>query len=266
MALGAVETTPLEMAGVYSTFANRGMYRRPEIITRVEQVSNEGEITLLYQRQVTEQRILSESNADLVTHALQGVIEGGTGEGANLGKPAAGKTGTSQNNVASWFAGYVPKLTAVVWMGYPETGWDDPSTPEFDNLLWPMNESGRPVQGRAATGGSFPATIWKKFMEAVTAGTSDAFVALKPEQIAVGTVINEGELLTPEEQATTIPSIPALPDLPGLPGRPGRPGRTTTTVEDPSTTDPTVTTEPTDPTITIMPPTTTPGPGNPNDG
>jgi membrane peptidoglycan carboxypeptidase len=263
MALGAVETTPLEMAGVYSTFANRGMYRRPEIITRVEQVNAEGEITLLYQRQVAEKRVLSESTADLVTHALQGVINGGTGEGANIGKPAAGKTGTSQNNVASWFAGYVPRLTAVVWMGYPETGWDDPSTPGFDNLLWPMNENGRPVQGRAATGGSFPATIWKKFMAAVTVDMNDAFMQLSPEQIAVGEAINEGELLTTEEQATTIPSIPDLPDLPGRPGRPGRPGSTTTTA-DPSTTDPS-TTDPTGPTITIMPPTTTPGPGNPND-
>ncbi|HET6772340.1 MAG TPA: transglycosylase domain-containing protein, partial [Acidimicrobiales bacterium] len=266
MVLGTVETTPLEMAGVYSTFANRGMFRRPEIITRVEQVSDEGEITLLYQRQMTEKRVMSEANADLVTHALQGVINGGTGEGANIGKPAAGKTGTAQENRASWFAGYVPRLTAVVWMGYPETGWDDPSTEKVESLLWPMNESGRPVQGRAATGGSFPATIWKKFMEAATVDMNDAFISLPPEQIAVGTVINEGELLTPEEQATTIPSIPDLPDLPGLPGRPGRPGRTTTTVEDPGTTDPTVTTEPTDPTITIMPPTTTPGPGNPNGG
>jgi penicillin-binding protein 1A len=265
MVLGAVETTPLEMAGVYSTFANRGVYRPPEIITRVEQVNDDGEITLLYQRQMTEKRVLAESTADLVTHALQGVIEGGTGEGADIGKPAAGKTGTSQNNVASWFAGYVPRLTAVVWMGYPETGWDDPSTPEADNLLWPMNENGRPVQGRAATGGSFPATIWQKFMQAVTAGMDDAFVEVSPEQIAVGEVINKDALLTPEEQATTVPSLPGLPDLPGRPGGPGRPGRTTTTVDDPGTTDTTVPTSPTDPTITIMP-TTSPPPGNPNDG
>jgi penicillin-binding protein 1A len=268
MALGAVETTPLEMAGVYSTFANRGMYRPPEIITRVEQVNAEGEIALLYQRQMTEKRVLSESTADLVTHALQGVIEGGTGEGANIGKPAAGKTGTSQNNVASWFAGYVPRLTAVVWMGYPETGWDDPETPGFDNLLWPMNENGRPVQGRAATGGSFPATIWQKFMAGVTGSLNDAFMQLSPEQLAVGEAINEGELLTPEEQATTIPTTPdGWPDLPDLPGRPrpDRPGRTTTTVDDPSTTDPTDPTDPSDPTITLVPPTTSPGPGNPND-
>jgi hypothetical protein len=128
-----------------------------------------------------------------------------------------------------------------------------------------MNENGRPVQGRAATGGSFPATIWQKFMQAVTAGMDDAFVEVSPEQIAVGEVINKDALLTPEEQATTVPSLPGLPDLPGRPGGPGRPGRTTTTVDDPGTTDTTVPTSPTDPTITIMP-TTSPPPGNPNDG
>jgi penicillin-binding protein 1A len=263
MALGAVETTPLEMAGVYSTFANRGMYRPPEIITRVEQVNAEGEIALLYQRQMTEKRVLSESTADLVTHALQGVIEGGTGEGANIGKPAAGKTGTSQNNVASWFAGYVPRLTAVVWMGYPETGWDDPETPGFDNLLWPMNENGRPVQGRAATGGSFPATIWRKFMEVAAGGMNDQFVEVTSEQIAAGEVLNQGELLTPDERATTIPPPSEGPDwsLPDTsnPGRPGRPGptvpETTTTTEEPdaSTT-----------TSSVSLPGTVPPPGNPD--
>jgi penicillin-binding protein 1A len=267
MVLGTVESTPLEMAGVYSTFANRGVYRQPDIVTRVEQVNEDGEATVLYQRQVREERILSEGQADLVTHALRGVIDGGTGENANFGKPAAGKTGTAQENRASWFAGYVPRLTAVVWMGYPDagdgTGWDDPETPDFDDLIWPMNDSGRPVQGRAATGGSFPATIWRKFMEVAAGGMNDQFVEVTSEQIAAGEVLNQGELLTPDERATTIPPPSEGPDwsLPDTsnPGRPGRPGptvpETTTTTEEPdaSTT-----------TSSVSLPGTVPPPGNPD--
>ena len=120
-------------------------------MTRVEQVNEEGEATVLYQRQVQEDVVMSETQADLVTHALQGVVsDGGTGEGAALDRPAAGKTGTSQNNRNAWFAGYVPGMTAVVWMGYPDAtyeGEDDPDTPAVEKTLWPMNER-RPARPR----------------------------------------------------------------------------------------------------------------------
>src|SRR5690606_41367674 len=156
-----------------------------------------------------------------------------------FGKPAAGKTGTSQRNRNAWFAGYVPRLTAVVWMGYPNADYDDPETPEQDNELWPMNEDGRLVHGRVATGGSFPAEIWRKLMEQATAGMDDEFVEVTPEQIAAGEVLNEGELLTDEEAATTTTTTAeddrrgpdwSLPDMtvptPSRPRGP-RPGPTT---------------------------------------
>ena len=109
----------LNTAGL--TFANRGVYKAPEIVTRVERVDQDGNPTVAYERQVTQRQVLSPEQADLVTHALQGPLDdGGTGHRANLGKPAAGKTGTAQHNWDAWFAGYVPKLTAVVWMGYPQ--------------------------------------------------------------------------------------------------------------------------------------------------
>jgi penicillin-binding protein 1A len=267
MVLGTVNATPLEMAGVYSTFANRGVHRQPDIITRVEQVDQDGKTTVLYERQVREARVLSEVQADLVTHALQTVIEpGGTAEGADIGKPAAGKTGTSQQNRNAWFAGYVPKLTAVVWMGYPKNDFVNPETGRKE--LWPMNESGRLVQGRTATGGSFPATIWKKFMEVATANTTDAFVGVSPEQIASGNALHEGELLTPEEAATSIPPTTEGPDwslpdvsVPEPPGRPGRPGGSdTTTTTSPPPTDTTDTSATTETTVIIEPP-LPPGPG-----
>jgi penicillin-binding protein 1A len=265
MVLGTAEATPLEMAGVYSTFANRGMYKRPQIVTRVEQVDQDGKNTLLWEYSPQQTPVLTEGQADLVNHALQAVVsEGGTAEGANLGKPTAGKTGTSQENQNAWFAGFVPKLTAVVWMGYPNagdgSGWDDPETPEFDDALWPMNNKGRLVHGRQVTGGSFPATIWKKFMEQATNGLEDAFNEPTPQQIAFGKVINERDLPLPDE----VPENPGVPpditiiDPQPQDTRPGQPGQTTTTAPTTTTTEPG-----TLPTLTVP---TTDGPGRPGPG
>ncbi len=154
-----------------------------------------------YQPQATQ--VLTETQADLVTHALTcPVSQGGTAAGANLGKDTAGKTGTSQENRNAWFAGFVPRLTTVVWMGYPdagETGWDDPDTPNFDGLLWPMNRKGRLVQGKVATGGSFPATIWKKYMDFATEDMDDSFVVPTAQQINLGTILNKNDLHTSDE-------------------------------------------------------------------
>jgi penicillin-binding protein 1A len=269
MVLGSAEATPLEMTGVYSTFANRGYYKRPQIVTRVEQVDQDGNTEVLWEFTPQQTQVLPEGQADLVNHALQAVVgEGGTGEGANLGKPTAGKTGTSQQNRNAWFAGFVPKLTAVVWMGYPDagdgTGWDDPETPEFDDALWPMNSDGRLVHGRPATGGSLPATMWKKFMEIATEGMEDAFTEPTEQQINVGRVVNERDLRTSDERPPeTVPEDPGMTIVDPGPGggppgdRPGGPGQTTTTIDEGATT----TTDGTGSTFTV--PTVPDGPGRP---
>jgi membrane peptidoglycan carboxypeptidase len=252
MVLGTVSATPVQMAGVYSTFANRGWYKRPSIITRIEQVDQDGNNTLLWAYQPQPTQILTETQSDLVTHALTfPIAQGGTAGSANLGKDTAGKTGTSQENRNAWFAGFVPKLTTVVWMGYPETGelgWDDPETPGFDGLIWPMNRKGRLVQGRAATGGSFPATIWKKYMQAATDGMEDTFVVPTNEQINLGTIIHKNDLF--QDSATTVPEDqgegngngpPTTNDGGGGGGGPGNtrpPFPTTTTIESPPITGP----------------------------
>jgi penicillin-binding protein 1A len=269
MVLGAVDATPVQMAGVYSTFANRGWYKRPSIITRIEQVDQDGNSTLLWAYQPQPTQILTETQADLVTHALTfPVAQGGTAASANLGKDTAAKTGTSQENRNAWFAGFVPRLTTVVWMGYPETGeagWDDPDTEGHDGLLWPMNRKGRLVQGRPATGGSFPATIWKKYMQVATEGMEDSFVEPSQQQINLGTVIHKNDLF-PEDQPTTIPEDqgngqgPPTSDGNGGGGG-GGPGNTR-----PTFTFPSPTTIPELPTTTGGPVTTpTIGPPRPNE-
>jgi membrane peptidoglycan carboxypeptidase len=92
---------------------------------------------------------MNASVADWVTQILRGVITSGTGKRADIGRPAAGKTGTAQNNWAAWFVGYTPQLSTAVWIGYPD---------ELRSL--------RGINGfSTVTGGSIPARTWAAFME-----------------------------------------------------------------------------------------------------
>ncbi len=141
--LGTGSVSVLDMAAAYSTFANQGARIEPRVITRVERADG----TVLDEFAATRTQVLSAAESARVTYALEGVIEHGTGEQAAIGRPAAGKTGTTQNNWDAWFAGYTPSLTAAVWMGYPEGSRE-------------MTE----VHGETVQGGNFPARIWARFM------------------------------------------------------------------------------------------------------
>lgn len=213
--LGAGNSNPLEMAEIYSTFANRGIHKEPTIITRVEQVDQDGNAHVVWEWQPEETRVMLEEKADVVTHVLRQVIEGGTGESADIGKAAAGKTGTAQYNKDAWFVGYVPRLTTAVWMGYPEADWQPPQPcdPEdwepfgCDLQIPPMNPDGRAVRGRSVTGGSFPAEIWRNFMTVATdmLALNDEFV--EPPDDAM----RDGETLGIPATTTTAPPPRRLP-------------------------------------------------------
>jgi 1A family penicillin-binding protein len=117
LALGAVEVTPLELAAVQATLASGGIYREPAAIERI--VAADGEV--LWERPEPEgERVMDEAVAWLTTTALADVIAYGTGERADLRRPMAGKTGTTQEGADAWFAGYTPDLAAAVWVGFPE--------------------------------------------------------------------------------------------------------------------------------------------------
>lgn len=148
LTLGTTDVTPLEMARAYATFAARGRRPEPLFVTRVEAPDG---TTILDRSPRTEQTI-DPNVADTVNWVLKQNIQRGTGTGAKLPWPAMGKTGTAQNYADAFFAGSTPELTAVVWMGYPPGG-NPPQIPVMTN-----------VRGVRVTGGSFPATIWKKFM------------------------------------------------------------------------------------------------------
>ncbi|MGH7297121.1 MAG: penicillin-binding protein 1A, partial [Polyangiaceae bacterium] len=118
LALGSYEVRPLELAGAYSTFAAGGTYEEPRLVTRI--VGPDGRDVPLPER-APPRRVLDPAEAYVTTSMLTSVIDHGTGARAKaLGRPLAGKTGTSNGPKDTWFAGYSPDVTAVVWIGYDD--------------------------------------------------------------------------------------------------------------------------------------------------
>lgn len=115
LALGGMTkgVSPLELASSYAILANQGIQTKPFSILRVTDSNG----TVLEQHQPIQQVILSEQTSYLMTDLLRGVIERGTGKNANIGRPAAGKTGTHSDYQDAWFVGYTPDLVSVVWFG-----------------------------------------------------------------------------------------------------------------------------------------------------
>ncbi|QCS49014.1 penicillin-binding protein 1A [Picosynechococcus sp. PCC 11901] len=143
--LGAVGISPLEMASAYATFASNGWQSETTLILRV--TDSQGNVLL---DNTPQPRLVLDpwATASLTT-VLQGVVNGGTGQAANLGdRPAAGKTGTTSSERDVWFVGYVPQLAAAVWIG---------------------NDDYRPM-GAGTTGGGDAAPIWRAFMQEALKG------------------------------------------------------------------------------------------------
>ncbi|MGB3786714.1 MAG: penicillin-binding protein 1A [Phormidesmis sp.] len=136
--LGAVDLTPLEIAGAYATFANYGWHSDPTLIV---QVTDSRGNTIL-DNTPKPQLLLDPWASAALTDVLQGVISQGTATNAQIGRPAAGKTGTTDSQKDVWFVGYVPQLATAVWVG---------------------NDDSRPLS-RGATGGGYAAPVWRDFM------------------------------------------------------------------------------------------------------
>ena len=144
--LGAAAVSPLEMASAYATIAAGGVYSKPTAIREV--VLSNGKVdTQAGWGQVERRRVLSPAVAWEVTRILEENVLSGTGTAAYFGRPAAGKTGTTDNHADAWFCGYTPNLATSVWVGYPQA-------------QIPMLS----VHGISVAGGTFPAEIWHRFM------------------------------------------------------------------------------------------------------
>ena len=119
--LGGNDVSPLAMAGAYATFAARGLYCPPRPIVKITDATG-AELDVPKPREDCTQ-VLEAPVADTVNAVLRGVVDGDTrgrtGRRASIGRPAAGKTGTTNGSKAAWFIGYTPQLSTAVWMGDP---------------------------------------------------------------------------------------------------------------------------------------------------
>ena len=197
--LGSIAVSPLDIASSYATLAAEGVYAEPMAIRRV--VLPNGKVdTKAGWGKPKRKRAISEGVAAIVTRILEQNIQSGTGTRAAFGRPAAGKTGTAELNVDAWFAGYTPELATAVWMGYTKA--------EI-----PLDS----VHGIAVTGGSFPAEMWRLFMqpaldgrEPVAFGEPRAWPEWKPFERGEY-ALDYDPTYTPPETTEETPTTPADP-------------------------------------------------------
>ncbi|MGI8974227.1 MAG: transglycosylase domain-containing protein [Gaiella sp.] len=190
MGLGSIAVSPLDMASAYATLAAGGIYSEPTAIRRV--VLPNGKVdTAAGVGRVKRTRVVPDGVAAAVTEILEQNMLYGTGTRASFGRPAAGKTGTTDEHADAWFVGYTPDLATAVWMGYTRG--------EI-----PMAN----VHGIAVSGGSFPAEIWRRFMApALASRPARAFP--EPRQPAVYARWERGPATLSYDPYYVAPSTPA---------------------------------------------------------
>jgi penicillin-binding protein 1A len=188
IALGAYEVTPLELAAGYQVFQTGGGRTTPYLINEVR--STRGDLLYAHQDSAPTP-VLDPLFATRMVGMLKTVITSGTGTGANIGRPAAGKTGTSQDWRDAWFVGFTPDILTAVWVG---------------------NDNGAPMA--KVTGGELPATIWRRFMAVAEQGLpSRDFLWLVPEP--AGPTITEVTDQTPyQDQPPDADGPPANSTMP----------------------------------------------------
>ncbi|MCX7723816.1 MAG: PBP1A family penicillin-binding protein [Thermodesulfovibrio sp.] len=140
IALGSLSVSPLELTSAFSIFANGGKRIKPIAIKYVTDASGK----ILFQNEPEVQEVISPEVSAIITEMLKDVVIYGTGTRANIGRPVAGKTGTSNDFKDAWFIGYTPQLVAGVWVGYDDM---------------------RKSLGQGEAGGRVAAPIWAQFMK-----------------------------------------------------------------------------------------------------
>lgn len=156
IALGAIDVSPLELTNAYAAFAAGGISRLAHGIKEIR--NDRGQV--IYRRRGTgAARVVRPEHVRHVHDMLRAVIEQGTGRAAKLDRPAAGKTGTSQEFRDAWFVGYTSNLIVGVWVG---------------------NDNGAPMRG--VTGGGLPARIWRDIMQAAHKGQPILALAKAPAE------------------------------------------------------------------------------------
>jgi penicillin-binding protein 1A len=241
--LGTQSVSPLEMADAYATFASRGIYHAPQPIASVKAPGGK----TIFSFEPKGQRAVPQNIADQAVEALQGVVQYGTGVAANIGRPVAGKTGTTESSQDAWFCGFTPQLVTCVWVGYP-------------SAEIPMSY----VEGVAGvTGGTLPAEIWHDFMGPALEGKPVLSFAIAVDQAATRSSTTQYYSSTPSysySSTTTSAATTAQATTPSAPKPAPKPTPAPKPAPTPSPTPP-ATTQPTP----EPPPPTTPEPPPPTE-
>ena len=184
MVLGGLKegVTPLEMAKAYQTLAEGG-----EVVSGSLAPREGGPVTFTKvtgggiedESKTRRKRVIPDGIAKQATQILSTVVTSGTGRAANIGKFAAGKTGTTENYQDAWFVGFTENMTVAVWVGYPEGA--KPMETEY--------------RGEPVAGGTFPAEIWRDFMLSVEK-------------------IRQARSPDKKQDETLVPTVPSAPSAP----------------------------------------------------
>ena len=244
LGLGAIAVSPLDMASAYATLAAGGVYSKPMAIRKVVLANGKVDTDAGW-GQPLRRRVISDGVAYTVTKILEENMLHGTGIGAYFGRPSAGKTGTTDDYADAWFCGYTPNLEATIWVGYP--GGEIPM---------------RSVHGIAVSGPTFPATIWKLFMESAI-GPSRPLDWRQPESLPTWRSFTHGQYAlnyaprgsyyypstSSEQRSRPAPQRAAPRPAPSRrpPAAPSNPTPTTPPAPPPVTTPPAETASPTPP-------------------
>ena len=176
LALGGLTrgVTPLELASAFAVFANGGIRTWPMFITRIE--DRHGNV--LESNTPREQQVISKEVSAIMNSLLTGVVTRRTGRSADIGRPSAGKTGTTNDHTNVWYVGYTPELVAAVWIGN-------------DSQSKPLIFRGSVVRS------SLPARIWAQFAKAALAGTAPTKFAQPASLLEKATIcVESGKLAT----------------------------------------------------------------------
>ncbi|MBE7699123.1 transglycosylase domain-containing protein [Oerskovia sp. Sa1BUA8] len=175
MVIGTQETSPLQMAAAYATFASGGTYCDPVAITRIVDANGK---ELEVPSANCNPNALDPAVANTVTYALQQVMTKGSGVSSQLdGRPSAGKTGTAQLNTHTWFVGYTPQVSTAVWIGNAEKAVEMRNS---GNGRFVINGVGK----NWWFGSDLAAPTWRDYMNTVLAGTpAQAFPEPDPKML-----------------------------------------------------------------------------------
>jgi penicillin-binding protein 1A len=192
IALGGLQTgvNPLEMASAFGTLADNGVHAVPRSIYKI----TDAEGNVIADNKPETHQVLDPKVAAQVNEILQQVVSSGTGTGARIGRPQAGKTGTTEDSADAWFVGYTPDLVTAVWVGYPQ---------------------GR-ISMNGMTGGSLPATIWADFMSQALRDTPPTPFPTKDEVTSLPTAVPTPAQSAPAQtspapiETATVPNVVSL--------------------------------------------------------